>query len=122
MQLVDRERGGGGGRDYNANRSSIPDYVHDNDHLNNFTDSTPRLLVSGIDSDGFETTSTAPSMHGNIPWQRAYATPTPLQSPDIGIKDTECQMGLKYNSTDGLDLKWRERIRHFTWTWFTVSI
>lgn len=122
MQLADRERGGGGGGYSAADRRSIPDYVYDKEQSNNTNDSTPRLLINGIDGGGYETTSTAPSMHGNIPWQRAYATSTPLQSPDVGIKDTECQMGLKYNSTDGSDLKWRERIRHFTWTWFTVSI
>lgn len=22
----------------------------------------------------------------------------------------------------GLNLRWRERVKHFTWTWFTVSI
>lgn len=71
---------------------------------------------------------------GDHDWKRHYALPTPLHSPsnirqrsnhNISYTNSQRQHHQRQRQNDeshGLTLSWKERIRHFTWTWFCMSM
>jgi hypothetical protein len=62
--------------------------------------------------------------HMDIPWQRPYATGTPLAgSPERHRSlDNHAESSGDEHSGHRILLTLKQRVRHFVWTWFTMTM
>lgn len=84
--------------------------------------SIPRLELPSNPGNGNYQAANMNAASGNATWQRQWATPTPLHSPDTDRGSVMDRKGSEGSFGTGSHLQWRERVKHFTWTWFTVCM
>jgi len=75
-----------------------------------------------VDTDAVDNGSGSGHSNGHLPHPR----PWPVTSVAATLAaDGGSEMELRDGGDDsghGLRLRWKERVKHFTWTWFTVSV